>query len=1474
MTAHSLRPAVLALAVFLAGLSVAVAVAIQWQGYNDAVVAKRLESLAEQTMERLTDRLRRYEYGLRGARGMAVATGMRARIDRAQFHTYSEARDIDAEFPGARGIGLIWRVPVAEESVFVTRARQDGWPTFTIRQLAPHARDRYVIQYIEPVARNQQAIGLDIASEERRRQGAISAAQRGQATLTAPITLVQASGKTARSFLLLLPIYDSSAPPASQTEREARAVGWSYAPLAIDEVLSGVMPPNDLATLELRDVSDPAPQVFFSVSGPVTEASALRPHTVSRTIFGRQWEAEFRALPRFAKAQNLVDPLNVAGFGIGVTLILSLLSFASVQGRAGQASLRAQQARHAAMLASTSDAIIGQDVTGRVTDWNPAAERLFGHTAASVIGRKLEDFLLPPELLDQDKALRASARANPQVAPVDTVRLTASGLRLDVSVSIAAILDARGQCLGYTKSVRDISAARRAAQQALELNDVLEARVHARTLELETAKRDLQTILDAVPSQIGYWDRELRNRMANAAYHDWFGVAPATLRGKHMRELLGEKAYATSLPYLEAALRGEQVTFEEVQSHDDGRETRYALVNYVPDIVDGTVCGVYTIVHDISEVTKSRLALANALRDQQALLTTLDTHAIVSVADRHGDILAVNENFCRISGYTREELIGQSHRIINSGHHPREFWVGMWKTIATGQSWRADVCNRAKDGSLYWADSIIAPFVDGEGKIEKYVSIRHDLTARKQAERQLIETSKLLQGVLDAATETSIIAVDAAQRITLFNRGAERSLGYAADTAVARLSLRDFHDPDEMRARAHELSEATGRAVGAETVLFDPETLGIPREWLYVRQDGTRLETLQTITPLSNGDHVTGYLSVAQNISQQKALEISLREALQNARQAEAAKSRFLANMSHEIRTPLNAVLGLTQMLEGTALDREQADLVRKVRLGGKSLLAIINDVLDLSKIDAGELHIEHTDFSLRDVLRDLQTLMETHAHLKGLLLETQLSHALPACVRGDPLRLHQILANLVSNAIKFTEHGRVLVSAAPVPAEGETVRVRFAVHDQGIGIPPDAQARIFEPFSQADISTTRRFGGTGLGLSIVRQLVRAMHGSLRLDSEVGVGSCFTVEITFEQGAASQPARAGAPGSAGERLDGLTILIVDDADINLLVAKGLLSRQGASVILASGGEQAIGILRTQPDRIDLVLMDVHMPGIDGLQATQMIRHELGLTQLPIIALSASALASERQAALDAGMNDFISKPFEMSHLSAIVSRHLPQRARRASAPVTPPATAVTPAWPQVDEIDLNDARRRLGGDSALFRQSLKGLLIEFDDARLRELLARGEPCVAFLHKLRGIASSVGATALGAAAGRAEDAFRSGDTSQGMLAADEAASRLQRLRAATQSVLSPPAPQSPAEASEALPPLDIRALEALRARLLDQDMAALNQFEQLEASLREHFGAARIDRIQTSIQRLNFTDALQALDAVGIGMLRP
>ena len=145
-----------------------------------------------------------------------------------------------------------------------------------------------------------------------------------------------------------------------------------------------------------------------------------------------------------------------------------------------------------------------------------------------------------------------------------------------------------------------------------------------------------------------------------------------------------------------------------------------------------------------------------------SVLTTLDTHAIVSVADRHGDILAVNENFCRISGYTREELIGQSHRSINSGHHPREFWVGMWKTIATGQSWRADVCNRAKDGSLYWADSIIAPFVDGEGKIEKYVSIRHDLTARKQAERQLIETSKLLQGVLDAATETSIIAVDAA----------------------------------------------------------------------------------------------------------------------------------------------------------------------------------------------------------------------------------------------------------------------------------------------------------------------------------------------------------------------------------------------------------------------------------------------------------------------------------------------------------------------------------------------------------------------------------------------------------------------------------------------------------------------------------------------------------------------------------------
>ncbi|MBX3607886.1 MAG: PAS domain S-box protein [Piscinibacter sp.] len=1712
------RPALVALWVFLLGLGATFAIAAQWQRSNEAVLNERFEALALRIADRLDDRLNTYEYGLRGARGVVAAQRTGQRPDREQFRAYSATRDIDREFPGARGTGLIWRVPQATEAAFAESARRDGWADFGIRQLSPHDGERFVIQYIEPVERNRQAVGLDIASETHRRTAAITAMRSGQATLTAPITLVQASGKPSRSFLLLLPIYGPGAAPTNDSEREARAIGWAYAPLVIDEVLNSLLARDGQAELELRDVTATPAQTFFSSAEATAPAEAGLTRVVPLSIFGRRWEADFRATPAFVAAQHLVDPRAVAGIGALMALALSMLAHAVAQNRARQAQVRDEQARHAAMLACSSDAIIGQDTEGRVTDWNRAAERLFGYPAEAVIGRAVEEFLLPPECRDEDRCLRESAATGVDPAPIDTTRLAAGGRRVDVSISISAVRDRDGHCTGFTKSLRDISEARRAERLARETNAVLEERVHERTAQLETARRDLQTVLDAVPSMIGYWDRELSNRVANRAYSNWLAVDAEALRGRSIVEALGPELSGRIRPHAEAALRGEQQTFELATEQPDGTGMRNSLAHYLPDVVDGEVRGFYVVMHDVTEITQSRQALAAAVRDRQALLSTLDEHSIVSVADRQGRIIEVNDSFCRISGYTRDELVGRTHGIVNSGHHPRDFWVAMWKTIASGRSWQAEVCNRAKDGSLYWVHSIVAPFMDDNGQVVKYVSIRHDITARKQAqmalaherdlmnalleavpdqiyfkdlesrflrinpglarrygladpgdavgrsdadfftadhaartaavergivetgepvlnleemeswpdrpptwnlttkmplrdaagriigtcgisrdithrkgveaelaetnerfalaadaagigvwvfdpasltftwdawmlghhgmapgnpsvgyeswctlvhasdrlrveaevldslehdspyeteyrvvwpdgserhlrsaakvqrdtagralrmvgiafditgrkqaERELIDTSTLLRNVLDAATETSVIAVDPDGLISLFNRGAERLLGYRADEVIGRRSSMEFHDLDELRTRARELSEQTGRRIRTGMALVDPAAIGEPHEWSYLRKDGSRASVLLTVTELRSGDRALGYLGVAQDVSRQKKLETSLRKALNEARRADAAKSQFLANMSHEIRTPLNAVLGLAQLLEGTDLDDEQSDLVRKVRLGGRALLGVINDVLDLSKIDAGELHIEQTDFGVLGVLTDLHALMGVQAGDKQLRLELKVPNDLPASLRGDPLRLHQILSNLVANAIKFTDRGRVELRAEVVHAGEREVRLRFTVSDEGIGIAPEAQARLFQPFSQADASTTRRFGGTGLGLSIVKRLVTMMRGEVGLHSEVGIGSRFFVEIPFPLGAAAPAGGAVVASAGGAGLGGLRVLVVDDGDINLQVARKLLEREAACVSLAEDGRQALDHLRRHPEGIDVVLMDVHMPGMDGIEATRRIRGELGLTRLPIIALTAGALASERQAALDSGMDDFISKPFELADLTAKLLRHA-----RPAAPGGPDAAArgmkVSPTWPRVAGIDAEDACLRMGGDAALFGRLLRGFLDEFAEARLLELLDRRDTRVALLHKLRGIAGNLGAKGLALAAGRAEEACRAEEEARAAAAIRETAALLQRLRAEAAPILQREDAVAPGPAAAAPP--DAERLRQLRASLVQRDMAALGQFDSLSASLRCHLGPQVFEQVRSHLYGLRFDDALRLLE---------
>ena len=428
-----------------------------------------------------------------------------------------------------------------------------------------------------------------------------------------------------------------------------------------------------------------------------------------------------------------------------------------------------------------------------------------------------------------------------------------------------------------------------------------------------------------------------------------------------------------------------------------------------------------------------------------------------------------------------------------------------------------------------------------------------------------------------------------------------------------------------------------------------------------------------TPPPVPEGDDEIGRLGAAFNLMSRAVTDrISELTAARDeqARLAEAAasaaqaKATFLATMSHEIRTPMNGILGMTDLALTTGLTAEQREYLNWIKSSGDSLMRVLNDILDFSKIDAGQMTLESIPFSLRGLLDGLIAMHAVAAHQRGLALYREGGDHLPDAFLGDPVRLQQIFNNLLSNAIKFTERGEVVVrlSGEAEAGTGQRWRLVIAIADTGIGIAPDKLDSIFAPFTQAEDSTTRRFGGTGLGLSIVSRLVDLMQGQLTVDSIPGQGTTFSIALDLPLGG-DLPLRheeAGAPAPASDAsLAGRRILLVEDTPVNQKLGQRLLARQGALVELAGDGEEALELLARES--FDLVLMDIQMPRMDGYTATRLWREReqaLSLPRKPVIALTANALAEDREHCLAAGMDDFIAKPFRADDMLAVLLRHL------------------------------------------------------------------------------------------------------------------------------------------------------------------------------------------------------------------------
>ncbi len=544
-------------------------------------------------------------------------------------------------------------------------------------------------------------------------------------------------------------------------------------------------------------------------------------------------------------------------------------------------------------------------------------------------------------------------------------------------------------------------------------------------------------------------------------------------------------------------------------------------------------------------------------------------------------------------------------------------------------------------------------------------------------------------------------------------------------------------------------------------------------EALGLGKQGRPVPVLKTTTRVLLADG-PATLIFAQDISAQKCAEEDMARARDAAEAANRSKAQFLANMSHEIRSPLNAILGMTWLLERARLEPEPQAMMRKIRASGQSLLSIVNDVLDVSKIEAGHMRIEQAPFLLADVLDKVASGMAVAATGKPLAL---LVDAPPLGVErllGDALRLEQVLVNLTGNAVKFTATGQVELRIAVEGCVADLVRLRFCVRDSGIGIADDMREAVFSAFTQADNSTTRRFGGTGLGLTICRQLVHLMGGELALQSEAGVGSEFSFTIALRLLPASPPCPAGLPANEPPRraLQDVCVLVVDDSEINRDVAGQILRDQGARPVFAHDGQQALDWLCAHPAQADIVLMDVQMPVMDGIEATRRLRRMAQFDGLPVIALTAGAFKAQQESALQAGMAAFIGKPFDVPATIALITRLHRRQSGANSAQASAVIPAATPDSGRERAFDMLQGLA-LWLDEAPYRHHLE----RFGDAHggsaalIGRYLDAGEAgaALALAHQLSGSAANLALPALHRAAQATERLLASGAEARGSLA---------------------------------------------------------------------------------------------------------
>jgi PAS domain S-box-containing protein len=682
-----------------------------------------------------------------------------------------------------------------------------------------------------------------------------------------------------------------------------------------------------------------------------------------------------------------------------------------------------------------------------------------------------------------------------------------------------------------------------------------------------------------------------------------------------------------------------------------------------------------------------------------------------------------------------------------------------------------------RDAALQWAHDELEVRVD-----ERTRELRKEITERSEAERTLNERTAFLNSLIEN-TPLGIVAISADDSVQMCNPAFENLFGYRQPEIVGE-SLAKMLSNAEMST---EITSSRSRLVQGRTTHI------VTRR---KRRDGSMVDVEAYSVPLGVEGHYTGAVVLYQDITERKQAEAALLRAKEVAEAANRAKSEFLANMSHEIRTPMNGVIGMTDLALDTDLSDEQREYLQMVKISADSLLTLINDILDFSKIEAGKLEVEKIDFSFRQIVDEAVKTLSPKALEKNLKLLWHAEAGIPQILRGDMGRLRQVLVNLVGNAVKFTERGEVVVRVEKEEENPAGVVLHFQVRDTGIGVAKEKQGLIFEAFTQADGSATRKYGGTGLGLTITSRLVGLMGGKIWVESEPGAGSTFhfTSYFEFASGGEGTGSETGAdaerqfpereesrvrlsgetPGMLLKRNRGVRVLLAEDNAINRKLATALLEKHGFVVIPTGNGRDAMEIIDRQG--VDIALMDVQMPVMGGFEAIRGIRskEQRTGTHLPIIAVTAHAMRGDKERCLEAGADDYVTKPIRPGELMAAIERvRKPGLGSGAqwnsslSGLIAVPAASLSsiPSLSSSPPFDLDGALQRLEGDRELLEELAKLFLdecpgniggmrkaLQGHDARLLERLA---------HTMKGSAASVGAVRVSEASLALEQEGRAG-----------------------------------------------------------------------------------------------------------------